>query len=304
MDEGSNSHYVEKQSESIQYVYRIEDIRYEGRTKFQQVEILNLDAFGLTLFLDGKIQSAEVDEFIYHEALVHPVMVTHPRPERVLILGGGEGATLREVLKHDSVKKAAMVDIDGDLVDLCKGHMPSWSMGAFDHPASELVIGDARAYVGQIKGKFDVIISDLTEPVPGGPSIKLFTRDFFQMISDSLSDEGLFVLQAGSVDPVWCDFYTNVHRTLQDVFPVVRGYQAFVLSFQMPWGFVAASRGPDPLSLEESDVNRALNDRGIPSLRFYHPSLHRSLFGLPKYLLERIQNGTVLTDEHPFVLDT
>jgi spermidine synthase len=300
MDESSSLLYHERHSESLQYLYSVKEILYEGRTRFQRVEIVDLDAFGRTLFLDGNIQSSEVDEFVYHEALVHPALLTHPRPETVLILGGGEGATLREVLRHPSVNRAVMVDIDEELVGLCREYLPEFSDGAFDRPGVELVFSDAREYLERAGERFDVVISDLTEPLPGGPSLKLFTKEFFETISDSLSEDGIFVQQAGSVDPVWYPFFADLHRTLESVFPRVRGFQAFILSFQIPWGFILASRGPDPLSLTEADVKRALSDRGIDSLRSYHPALHRSLFGLPLYLLEKLPEGRVLTDDRPF----
>jgi spermidine synthase len=303
MDEGSSLRYIESQSASIHYLYGVKDVIFLGRSTFQEVEILRLGDFGLTLFLDRKIQSAEVDEFIYHEALVHPAMVSHPDPRKVLILGGGEGATLREVLRHNTVDRAVMVDIDEKLVGLCREHLPSWSNGAFDHPKTELVFCDARDYVQGAEEKFDVIISDLTEPVHGGPSTKLFTKEFFEMISRALEDDGIFVLQAGSVDPVWLRFFSDVCATLGETFPIVRPLQVFILSFQMPWGLLMTSKSGDPRELTDEGIAHILEDRGIGLLRYYQPSLHTSLFGTPKYLDEAIARGEVLTDAQPYILD-
>src|SRR4030042_686838 len=131
-------------SPNLTQLHRIKKVIYSGRTKFQAVEIVDTRSFGICLVLDGKIQSSELDEFIYHEALVHPAMLSHARPETVFIAGGGEGATLREVLAHKTVKKAVMVDIDEELVKLCRRFLPSWHQKAFDDHRTELHFSDAR----------------------------------------------------------------------------------------------------------------------------------------------------------------
>src|SRR6266545_2239411 len=132
-----------------------------AKTAFQDVEIAETRAHGLALFLDGMPQSAVSDEYVYHEALVHPALISHADPKRVLIAGGGEGATLREVLRHPGVERAVMVDIDGELVDLCREHLAEMHQGAFDDPRAEVVIGDALAYLREHEDRFDAIVVDL-----------------------------------------------------------------------------------------------------------------------------------------------
>jgi len=234
------------------------------------------------LFLDHKIQSAEIDEFIYHEALVHPSLVTHPRPQKVVILGGGEGATLREVLRYQSVRQATMVDIDEELV-------------------AKLIITDARQFLERNEEKYDVIISDLTEPVSGGPSVYLFTKEFFELVKRRLTPEGVWVLQAGSADEKFSQFMSSLVKTLESVFPVVRPYWSFILSFSLPWGFICASLKPDPLSLSAEEIKDRLEARQVKGLRFYYPGLHHGLFALPRYLLENFKRGRLLTDDNPFI---
>ena len=149
--------------------------------------------------------------------------------------------------------------------------------------------------------KYDVIISDLTEPLEKGPSVYLFTEEFFFRVFEILREDGLFVLQAGSTDPVYHQFYCSLAKTIQRVFSLVYPYWTFILSFGLPWGFILASKSKDPLKLSEEEISGRIHDRKIRKLRFYHPGLHRGYFALPMYLLENLKEGKVLTDEKPFI---
>jgi spermidine synthase len=294
-------YFVERFTENLTRSIKVEKVFYEGKTKYQYVQIFSNELLGKSLFLDKKIQSAEIDEFVYHESLVQPVLLTHPLPRQVLIIGGGEGATLREVLRHDCVRQATMVDIDRKLVDLCQEYLPEWSAGAFSDPRTTLRFGNALKYVDACKKKFDVVISDLTEPIQEGPSVYLFTQEFFKRISHILKEDGLFVLQAGSTDPYYHNFYSSCARTLQTVFPIVRSYWTFMFSFSSSWGFVLASKKKDPLEIEEGKLESRIKARKIKNLRFYHPGIHKGFFALPLYLIKGLRKGTILTDEKPFI---
>jgi len=170
---------------------RVDTYIFSHKSRWQKIEILHTKVWGKVLFLDGKIQSAQIDEFIFHEALVHTPMFVHPAPHKVLVIGGGEGADLREILRHNTVDKVVMVDIDDELVYACKRYLPEWSCGAFDDPRVELHIDDGREWLTRCKDKFDVVIVDLTEPLEGGPSLKLFTREFYELVKSSLTPEGV-----------------------------------------------------------------------------------------------------------------
>ncbi len=281
--------------------FKVEKIFFEGQTKYQYVQCFSNALFGKVLFLDRKIQSAQVDEYIYHESLVHPAMMTHPKPQRVLVLGGGEGATLREVYRHSTVESIAMVDIDEELVRICRKHLPEWSDGAYEDTRTRLVIGDARQFVEETQEKFDVIISDLTEPLEESHSVYLFTKEFYEKINKILHDNGVFVMQAGSTDPTYHEFVTSCAKTLGSVFPTVRPYWTFVFSFGGPWGFVAASKREDPLDLAENDLKKRADSRKIKGLKFYHDGLHKGFFALPGYLVKDQEKGRVLTDREPFI---
>lgn len=280
-------------------VLRVNRVLTSLRSDFQHIEVLDTAAFGRVLVLDGQVQSAEADEFIYHEALVHPAMTTHPEPRDVLILGGGEGATLREVLRHPSVRRAVMVEIDPQVIEVCRRDLPEWSAGAFDDPRTQVVIDDAVHYLDTTDDQFDVILSDLTEPYRGALSEQLATQEMFQAIRRHLRPGGILVNQSGSANLVGIDLFASIHRTLRSVFPVVAPYTIQIPSFAEPWGLILASERDDPRALTAEEVDRRLEMRGIRGqLRFYDGAVHRAIFTLPRYFRELLETkGQVLRGE-------
>lgn len=294
-------YFFELFTENIVKGIKVDELLFQGQTNYQFIQIFRNPILGKVLFLDKKIQSAQIDEYIYHESLVHPSLFTHSSPRDVMIIGGGEGATLREVLRHEAVQRATMVDIDKELVELCQKYLPEWSEGAFASPKTKLVFEDARSFIGKSEQKFDVIISDLTEPTKDGPSLYLFTKEFFEKIFQALKKDGLFVLQAGSTDPSYHEFFSSCEKTLEKVFPLVRPYWSFIFSFGLPWGFILASKKEDPVGLNEKEILQRLQRREVKGLKFYHPPLHRCFFKLPLYLLKSVEKGKILTDEKPFI---
>jgi len=294
-------YYSELFTDDFSRQFKVDKIYFQGKTKYQFVQFFFNKVFGKVLFLDGKIQSAQIDEFIFHESLVHPALITHVAPGKVLIIGGGEGATQRETFRHSTVERTVMIDIDRKLVELCQEYLPEWSDGSFFDPKAKLIFGDARRYIKRTKEKFDVIISDLTEPVRAGPSVYLFTREFFEKIFNVLKDNGIFVLQAGSTDPYYCQFFASCAKTLKEIFPFVCPYWTFIFSFSLPWGFIIASKKTDPLKLAVKEISRRIRSRGVKNLKFYHPNFHQSLFSLPLYLINALKKGRIMTDEKPFI---
>ncbi|UCC60569.1 MAG: polyamine aminopropyltransferase [Dehalococcoidia bacterium] len=280
--------------------FSISDIIYNGMTKYQSVQVIDTPGFGKCLILDGKIQCSESDEFIYHEALVHPPMITHPGPETVFIAGGGEGATLREVLAHSSVKRVVMVDIDRQVVDLCRKYLPSLSQGAFEDGRVELLHVDALKYLEDTKENFDVVIIDLTEPLEEGPSYLLYTREFYQGLKDKLTPDGLIALQSGSTSMIIAFGFTAVANTLGTAFSIVAPYQTEIPSFGGTWGFAVASQNLDPRELLPEEVDRRISSRINKDLRFYDGITHRGIFSLPKYLREEMnRDKRIITRDQP-----
>jgi|YNPNPStandDraft_1061719.scaffolds.fasta_scaffold00168_28 spermidine synthase len=276
------------------------EVLVQGRTIFQEYEIFVNRLWGRTLILDGRLQSAEIDEFVYHEALVHPAMVAHPDPQRVLVMGGGEGATLREVLRHPQVKRAVMVDIDAELVKVCRQWLPTFHRGSFDDPRAELVFADGRAWLAeQPDGAFDIIILDLPEPLEEGPALRLFTREMYELVRRKLAPGGLMSVQSGSAG-VLARMFLDIHATLRAVFPQVVPYTAFVTSFMDLYGFNVA--GGEELNWPSAkETATRLSSRGLTSLGWYEPEFAAGLPHLPLYLKDSLaRKGRVLTDAEPY----
>lgn len=280
--------------------FSISDILYSGKSEFQSIQVIDTPGFGKCLILDGKIQCSEADEFIYHESLVHPPMITHPKPETVFIAGGGEGATLREVLGHSTVKRVVMVDIDKEVPDICKRFLPSLGQDSFEDSRVELLHVDAMKYLDETREKFDVIIIDLTEPLEEGPAYLLYTQEFYQGLKEKLTQDGLVALQSGSTSMVISLGFIAVANTLRTAFSVVAPYQAEIPSFGGTWGFAVASQNLDPRELSPEEVDRRLSRRVSKPLRFYDGLTHRGIFSIPKYLREEMaREKRIITKDQP-----
>jgi len=280
--------------------FRISNILYNGETEFQSAQVVDTPGFGKCLVLDGKIQCSETDEFIYHEALVQPAMIAHPKPEKVFIAGGGEGATLREVLAHDTVKRVVMVDLDKEVVDICRELLPSFSQGAFEDSRVELLHVDAMKYLDETDEKFDVVIIDLPEPLEEGPAYLLYTSEFYQGLRDRLTPEGVVSLQAGSTSMIVALGFTAVVNTLRTAFSVVAPYQTEIPAFGGTWGFCVASQTIDPRELSPEEIDRRISSRIGKTLRFYDGITHRGIFSVPKYLREEmVREKRIITKDQP-----
>jgi len=299
-DPDKRSWFSEYISPDLIASYRIKERIYSGRTKYQAVEVINTASYGVCLLLDGKVQSSEADEFIYHEALVHPAMLAHPHPETVFIAGGGEGATLREVLAHKTVKKAVMVDIDEEVVNLCRRLLPSWHQNAFDDPRTELHFSDARRYLEETRQKFDVIIIDLVDPLEAGPARLLYTREFYEIVRQRLAADGIMSVQAEPAEWRDLDSFVAIVNTLRNVFSVARPYQAHIPSFWSLWGFVTASQTLDPSKLSSQEIDSRIAKRISKKLRSYDGLTHQGMFSIPKHVREQLQAcQRIITDEQP-----
>ncbi|MCC6174739.1 MAG: spermidine synthase [Chloroflexi bacterium] len=264
--------------------YELTRVVYQGATAFQRVEIADTRSSGRALFLDGAPQSAEADEFVYHEALVHPALVAHPAPRSVFIAGGGEGAALREVLRHPGVERAVMVDIDGELVEVCKQHLEVMHRGAFDDPRAVVVAGDALAYLREHDERFDALIVDLVDPDDEGPIGDLYGEAFYRLAASRLAEGGILALQAYTFGPGRMEWVVRIAATLRRVFPLVHPYRVEVPFFRDSWALCTASYLRDPQALPGRYVDTILSERGIaPALRFYDGISHTSMFALPKY---------------------
>ena len=274
---------------------------YRGQTEYQHVEVMDGATFGRTLVLDGKTQSTEVDEFAYHEALVHPSMIAHPNPKSVFVAGGGEGATIREVMSHRSVEQVVMVDIDKQVVDLCREYLPNHHQGSFDDPWLELHHMDALEFLEDTSLRFDVVIIDVPDPLEAGPAYLLFTQEFYSLLKERLRPGGLMVAQSGPTGPAFYEqCFSAVANTVGSVFSGVYLSEAFVPSFGTTWGFVIGSTGPDPTSLSVEETDSRISDRIDGELRFLDGITLRGMTSVPKYLRKAVDaEEKIITRDHP-----
>lgn len=282
---------------------RMNKVLAAGRTKFQDYFIFQTGAFGKVLVLDKDVQSTERDEYVYHETLVHPAMLAHPNPRTVFIVGGGEGATLREVLRHPSVEKAVMCDIDGELVEMARTLLPEWHQGAFDDPRAQIVTEDARGWLANHPDTYDVIIVDLNDPIgEDNPARLLFTVEFYELIKKRLNPGGLMAMQAGMILLTHHKMHPVVHNTVKQVFRHTRSYHNYIPGFMLNFGFIVASDAVDITGLSEGTLEARILERQLPLKHLDAPYIE-AMFVLPKDLKEAIAAETMVSrDAAPFWL--
>lgn len=274
------------------------EIVHTSSSPYQLIEIILTGSYGLTLVLDGKIQSTELDEFIYHEALVHPAMSIIDNPRNILIAGGGEGATAREALRYKTVERIDLVDLDKEVVDVSMKYLDKWHAGAFSNPKVNLCIADARVFINEKDKFYDCIIADLPEPYEGGPALLLYTKTFYESVKNALKNDGVFVTQATSSSVNNIKTFAAIINTLKSVFPIVRPYIVNVPSFHTPWGFVLASNVIDPIAVKPHDIEGRLSYFS-DDLRFYDTGIHFSIFTLPRFVRDAIKK-----EEHFIITDS
>lgn len=269
---------VDQGAVDVTAAFRVTRRIHEERTPFQYLEVYESPLFGRMLVLDGAVQTTEGDEFVYHEMLAHPALCTHPAPRHVLIIGGGDGGLLEEVLKHP-VERVTMVEIDEAVIRAGREYLPAICGRAFEDPRTALVIGDGIAYVRETTDQFDVVLIDSTDPE--GPAIGLFAEEFYAQVARRLGPDGMVVAQSGSA-VYQQELIRMVRRHLRPSFPVIRTYVATVMAYPgVLWSFTIGSLAPDPARVRDADIARRV--AGF-ALKYYTPSRHHAAFDLPPYL--------------------
>jgi spermidine synthase len=288
----SRCYYIDEIDRHEFHGYALANSLYLGETKFQTVEIVESPKFGKMLILDGKIQSAALDQHIYHEALVHPAMLLHPHPRRVLILGGGEGSALREVLRYGMVEDAVMVDLDEEVVNLCRQHLAEWSGRAFEDPRVTLVYEDAHVFLQRSGGLFDVVIQDITDAVTAD-----FSEAYYRAIRQRLSDRGILAMQALELSLSDFTGHLGVRQDVEMIFSWLFSYRAFVPSFRADWSFLLATAGKGFHPVDYEAVAARYNERLGPEagLRYYGPAMHRAMCTLSPELADLIGQKVTTT---------
>ncbi len=257
--------------------YKVSDVLHHSQSEFQEVDVVETVALGRMLLLDGMVMTSERDEFIYHEMIAHIPMLAHPNPKTVLVIGGGDGGTIREVLKHPAVERAVLCEIDGEVIEVCKKYLPSIA-GKLDDPRVEIEVRDGAAYIAEHPNTFDVILIDSTDPI--GPGEKLFTEAFYRNTLAALTENGIMACQSESpvAVPQEC---LRINKLLKSVFPFVQPYTACIPSYpggQWTWSF--CSKGIKPLDA----INEPVADELSKTCRYFNREIHRSVFILPNYV--------------------
>ncbi len=295
--------FIENSDSFDQYVYCLSRVLYQGRTKYQDVLIADTYNWGRILVLDGAIQSSEDDEALYHEMLVQPAMLRHPEPRDVLIIGGGEGATLREVLVHRSVKSAVMVDLDREVVELSREHLVAWHRGAFNDPRVRLIYDDGRKFVENDDALYDVIIIDVVDMLDNGPAQSLYTRQFYKLLRSRMRQNAIVVIQGLEFSFLDDKSHAALARTLRTVFPEVHSYRTDIPSFLSSWGFLIASDWFRPTEWRSQEIDQTIQHRlGLEWLDHVTGDYLKSTFSFSKetnFLLS--QPGPILEDGVEFV---
>lgn len=266
------------------YGFHFAERLLERQTAFQRLELLRSDTLGKTLRLDGCLMTSEADEFFYHEGLIHPAALAHPDPRRALIVGGGDGGALEELLKHRGLEHVTLVDLDGDVIQVAREHLQSIHKGAFDDPRADVRVGDGADFLARTQDRFDLIYLDLTDPeTPAGP---LYTPAFFASCKRALKAGGALVLHLGSPfhEPAQV---SRLGADLAEVFAQVHGYGLHIPLYGSYWGLAIASDDLNPRELNTGQAQRRLEQRFAPaqqeSLQFYNAELHGALFALPTF---------------------
>jgi len=266
---------------SVKLSYLIKRPLFRLRTNYQVIEILDTEAYGLALFLGGDMQLTQRDEYIYHEMISHVALFTHKKARRILIIGGGDGGTLREVLKHP-VEKVTLVEVDRHVIESCRKYMPAISDGAFDDPRVEIVIGDGARYVATSKENFDIILVDSTDRI--GPAIKLYSKKFYEACKNRLGKNGILVNQIG-MPFLFPNFLKEMTERRGSYFASATSYLAVVPSYY--GGAIGFGWATNENLRYDEEFFRKLAQRfkrsGI-NTRYYSPHIHKSSFVLPPVL--------------------
>ncbi len=262
--------------------FKVEKVLFSGKSDFQTVQVVETTGHGKMLFNDGMVMVSERDEFVYHDMIVHPVMYTHPNPRSVLVIGGGDGGTVREVLRHKSVEKVVMVEIDKMVVDACMEHIPLTSSQLKD-PKVELRYEDGVKYMAESKEQFDVIIVDSSDPI--GPATPLFNESFYADVYSRLADDGIVVSQCES--PVYEGaMQKTILKILSDKFNVVRIANYSNLTYPGSlWSFSMGSKKNDPLK----DFQSERYDSDGLEFKYYNSKIHTGAFMLPEFQYKELK---------------
>lgn len=275
--------FKELHNGKVGMAYKVKGILYSGQSKFQKIDVLDVHEYGRALILYGSVMITEKDEFIYHEMITHVPAFVHENPEDVLVIGGGDGCTLRELYKHKEIKKIHMVEIDEEVIETSKKYLSDICQNSFDDPRAKIIYDDGFYYLKKSTPKYDLIISDGSDPVP--PADILFKKEFFQLVKEHLKGNGIFVSQTES--PFYHgDIFKRTYKNLSSIFKSVHVYLAWIPTYPSAlWSFMFCSDFYDPLSNFNKDKYMQYLNAGF-NTKYYNDKIHVASFSLPNFVEE------------------
>jgi len=280
--------FTEKHSDTINFSIEVSKTLYSSQTKFQKLEVFENPELGKFFTLDDYLMITEKDEFIYHDMIVHVPMAVHPKAQRILVIGAGDGGTVRELCRYKTIEHIDMVEIDEEVVTVCKKYFPNSTTG-FSDPRVQLYFMDGLAFVSSKIDEYDLIIVDSTDPFSVGEG--LFTKTFYKDCFRALKDDGILVNQHES--PFYTHYQKNMqraHKRIKETFPIARVYQAFIPTYASGhWLFGFASKKYDPI--KGVDFEKWLK-LGLKT-KYYNPELHLGSFALPNYVKELLEKESL-----------
>jgi spermidine synthase len=261
----------EYHSPSSGIFFKLKKLLYRDKSDYQKIEVIENEYFGRVLLLDGLVQTTERDEFFYHEMLVHPAFVSHPAPQNILVIGGGDGGTLKEILRYP-IKHACLVEIDKKVIEVCRDYFP-WLLTSLEDERTELVIADGVEFIEKTDKKFDVVLIDSSDPA--GPSVSLHERDFYEKLKRCLGHEGVVVSQVGS--PFYrLDSIKSKDAFLKKLFKISCFYTSPVPTYPGgSWCFSFLSDEVKPLKIKRDPPRK---------LKYFNLDIHQAAFSLPNFL--------------------
>lgn len=277
--------FSEQHTRNVKFSIKVDKQIFSGNSDFQRIDVFESKEFGRFLTLDGYMMLTEKDEFIYHEMIVHPPMVVHPRAEKILVIGAGDGGVIREMTRHECVKHIDLVEIDEMVIDICRKYLPQTAC-RLDDERVNIHIQDGLKYIRKCEDEYDIIIVDSTDPF--GPGEGLFTKEFYGNCFKALKDDGIMVNQHES------PFYRNdavamqrAHKRIVESFPISRVYQAHIPTYSSGhWLFGFSSKKYGPIRDFDAQKWKSL---GIKT-RYYNEQLHVGAFALPVYVEELLKD--------------
>jgi len=290
--------YFEALNPSFGYFYTVKKTLRKASTKYQKIELVDTDELGKVLLLDDITQVAEKNDFMYHEPMVHPALASHPNPRDVLVVGGGDGGTVREVLKYPTVKRVELAELDEGVINFSRKYLGGVNGSCFDDARVNVNITDGRRFTEERPGEFDVVIMDMTDPF--GPSNMLYTKEFYRIAKRAARDRaGIFVMHSES--PVSRPAaFACIHRTLSAVFKNVSPFYMYIQMYAVLWSVTASSDGVDLSAVKPAAIDRKLAKYGIKGLKMYNGATHVKMLTPYPYITDILsRKARIITDAKP-----